>query len=91
VSNLSKLPDNLLPAYRQVFSAEVRVLKERAVRSWTVCNNAFFERLGMADAAIMEVVNKKMLVITDDLRLADALWKAGIDCINWNHIRFLSE
>ncbi len=46
-----------------------------------------FAKFGLTDAAIAEIAAKKYLVLTDDFRLSQSLQAAGIDALNFNHVR----
>jgi len=46
-----------------------------------------FITLGLTDAAILESARDQYLVLTDDFKLAGTLTKAGVDVINFNHLR----
>lgn len=49
-----------------------------------------FLRFGLTDCGIEHLAKDQFLVLTDDLRLADYLGRAGIDVLNFNTIRVYS-
>ncbi len=52
-----------------------------------MCQSDRFPKLGLTDSAILHLAKDKYLVLTDDFTLCQFLQKAGIDVLNFNHIR----
>ena len=87
VSNLSSaIPDSHTGSYFESFATTVALLKEEYVPSSRVIQNQF-ATFGLTDAAIAEIAEKQYLVLTDDFRLSQSLQAAGIDTLNFNHLR----
>ena len=49
-----------------------------------------FPKLGLTDSGILHLAEDQYLVLTDDLRLCQFLEKAGVDVLNFNHIRLIA-
>ncbi|MBC8042747.1 MAG: hypothetical protein IAF08_04805 [Rhizobacter sp.] len=91
VNNLSGgLPEPLFEKYRDTFASEVKVFDEKYISSRTLCLTPHFKKFGLADAAIVEAVKEKYLVLTDDFPLANYLQKMKVDVLNFNNIRLLA-
>lgn len=73
--------------YFKKFKDMVTTLNEEVVMSKIAVGNKYFEKYGLTDAAIIELSQKKYLVITDDFPLSNLLSSISIDVINFNHIR----
>ena len=87
VSNLSSaISENYIGAYFRSFATTVALLEEEYVPSSRAMQNQF-AKFGLTDAAIAEIAAKKYLVLTDDFRLSQSLQAAGIDALNFNHVR----
>ncbi len=69
------------------FARAITLLDEHYVASATAAQTSEFSRLGLTDCAIAHLAAAKYLVLTDDLTLARFLEKAGIDVLNFNHLR----
>lgn len=90
VSNLSDaIPEKLRSAYFSVFGRHVSLLTEEHVPSIHALESPW-ARFGLTDAAIAMLAKGRYLVITEDFRLSQALSAAGIDSLNFNHIRYAS-
>lgn len=79
------------PARTEYFTrlaGEIATLDERYVQSAAAAATAPFPRLGLTDAGIALLAREAILVLTDDLKLAGYLEKAGVDVINFNHVRW---
>ena len=88
VSNLSgDIPGHL----RQRFFGRVREmfnsLEEEYLPSAVGAAHPMFERFGLTDAIIADVVKDRYLVITADFPLANYLESNKADVINLNHLR----
>ena len=75
----SKLFDN--------FSNQIHVIEEHYIKSKVAANNDNFEKFGLTDIVIIELVAGRFLLLTDDFKLSQYLLKKTIDVINFNHIR----
>jgi hypothetical protein len=60
---------------------------EKYVPSKELVVNPFFSVLGLADASIIHSIDESVTVLTDDLQLYVRLSSAGVDAINFNHLR----
>jgi len=69
------------------FAAGIAVLAEHYEPSASLAALPMFGRFGLTDGAIMRLAEQKLLVLTDDFRLAQYLSSAGVDVINFNHVR----
>lgn len=88
VSNLSgQLGEPLRREYFKKFSSGIALLEEESMASTTVARMQEFIRFGLTDTGIVHVSKEKHLVLTDDFRLSQYLQSAGVDVINFNHIR----
>ncbi|MEW6607640.1 MAG: PIN domain-containing protein [bacterium] len=88
VSNLSSaLRTEYLIEYFKKFKDMVTTLDEEIIMSKRATENKYFEKYGLTDAVIIELCQKKYLVITDDFPLSNSLSHINIDVINFNHIR----
>ncbi len=73
--------------YFAEFARKIVTLHEEYVVSADVARHDCFSRLGLTDSGILHLVKDKYLVLTDDFRLYGILDKAGIDAVNFNHLR----
>lgn len=73
--------------FRSAFRDCISQLSEITIPSERAASRNEFMYLGLTDAAIIEASLGKYLVLTDDLRLTNALYAVGIDVLNFNHIR----
>jgi rRNA-processing protein FCF1 len=88
VSNLSTaLEEHVRQEYFKKFKNMVTLLNEKVVLSKRAVANKCFEKYGLTDAVIVELSQKKYLVITDDFKLSNLLYSINIEVINFNHIR----
>ena len=88
VSSLSgQLGEPLRSEYYLDFARGITALDEHYVASTAAARGSQFSRLGLTDCAIAHLATGKYLVLTDDLRLAQYLEKAGGDVLNFNHLR----
>ena len=88
VSNLSgQLSENLRLSFYSDFANRIPLLEEHYVPSVGASSLAHFNKFGLTDSGIIQLVKDKFLVLTDDLKLAGYLENRGIDVINFNHIR----
>jgi len=88
VNSLSnQLSADLKTAYYVKFAKQISLLEEHYVVSSEVSALPAFDRLGLTDLGIAELVRDKYLVLSDDLKLIVYLQGIGVDAINFNHIR----
>lgn len=91
VSNLSNQIGE--PARTELFAELARgicTLDERYVPSKDASGIEQFPKLGLTDSAIMHLAAENYLVLTDDFPLSGYLEHAGVDVLNFNHIRPLA-
>ncbi len=87
VSNLSNaLPQSKKPEYFAWFASRLAVLQEEFVSSAAALGNRW-AKFGLTDAGIAEIARNRYLVLTDDFPLSQSLQNAGIDALNFNHLR----
>jgi hypothetical protein len=76
------------PEFATVMRTQIDGLRERFVESRRAAASDAFGRLGLTDAAILELARRrKYLLLTDDLELAVAAARLGVDVINFTHLR----
>ncbi len=69
------------------FAALVAVLSEDQMAARQVVNSRYFRRLGLTDAALLELGRSELALLTDDLDLYLAAANAGLSCQNFSHLR----
>ena len=88
VSNLSgQLGEPARSEYFKKFSSDITLLEEENVASRDVAQMQEFVKFGLTDTGIIHLTKGKYLVLTDDFRLSQYLQSAGVDVVNFNHIR----
>lgn len=88
VSNLAgQLSEPLLGVIRDQLSALVPQWIEHAEPAADVVGDVLFRRFGLTDAAIGRAAGKAVAVLTDDLPLYASLSRAGVNAVNFNHLR----
>jgi len=91
VTEVSNLAGQLTDATKRAVFEAVRhcilVCSETYVASSVASAHADFPRLGLTDCSILSLPPGSCLVITKDLQLYLSLQRAGIDSINYNHLR----
>ena len=88
VSNLSgQLREPARSEYFKKFSSDITLLEEENVASRDVAQMQEFVKFGLTDTGIIHLTKGKYLVLTDDFRLSQYLQSAGVDVVNFNHIR----
>ncbi len=87
VSNLATIEQPELRRLRSNFFEIVQRTQEVYEESRSVFADDAFPKLGLTDAAIRRIAARPVLVLTDDLPLYHYLSTAGLDAINFNHIR----
>lgn len=91
VNSLSnQLPDDLKPSYYPEFAIRITSLEEHYTESVKLSSQAHFNKFGLTDSGIIDLVQGKYLVLTDDFKLSNYLQTNNIDVINFNHIRTLN-
>ena len=88
VSNLSgQLGEPARSEYFKKFSSDITLLEEENVASRDVAQMQEFVKFGLTDTGIIHLTKGKYLVLTDDFWLSQYLQSAGVDVVNFNHIR----
>jgi hypothetical protein len=91
VSNLlGQLPEEILPAQYELFANAVPKMDEMYAPSRELAAQSFFTKFGLTDSSIIEASKGKYLVLTVDFPLFSYLSNAGVDAINFNHLRALA-
>jgi hypothetical protein len=91
VSNLlGQLAADLRNSFYAGFAERIPDFEEFYTPSRTISATAHFNRLGLTDSGITDLVKNQYLVLTDDASLARYLENREIDVINFNHIRTLT-
>ncbi len=65
----------------------IAIVEERLVRSEVVVSRDVFLRLGLADAVLMEAAASDLTIVTADLELYLAASNAGLQVVNFTHVR----
>lgn len=86
---LGQLPTNVHATFFTAFAAGIRLIEEKYIKSGEVSDHPEFTRLGLTDTGIIHVA-RQHLVLTTDWPLSNSLASAGVDVINFNHIRTLN-
>jgi hypothetical protein len=76
--------------YFEEFARGIALLDEQYVASATASRLSAFPKLGLTDSGILHLAGGKYLVLSDDFRLCQFLEKAGVDVLNFNHIRWIA-
>ena len=71
------------------FARGITTLDEQYVASAEAAQLDKFPKLGLTDSGIMHLAAKPYLVLTDDFKLYQFLEQAGIDVLNFSHLRFI--
>jgi hypothetical protein len=88
VSNLlGQLPSTLQYSFYQRFSRGLKSLQERYAASGELADEKCFPKFGLTDTAILQAARGNVVVLTDDLPLAQFLRHEKVDVINFNHLR----
>lgn len=91
VSNhLNQLPDNLKAEFYSAFSNCINSLFEVYKESASLSKNDCFTKYGLADTSIITDAKSNYVVLTDDFPLSGYLNSAGVDAINFNHLRMVN-
>ncbi|SRR5712692_10397115 len=87
VGNLSnKLKDDVRLEYYNVFSNYISDSDELYIESKKICSLDYFQKFGLTDCGIINLVQGKYLVITDEFHLTKYLEKNNIDVINFTQL-----
>ncbi len=70
-----------------IFAQGIGTLEENYQESSIIGRSPEFTRFGLTDCGIKEVAREQYLVLSDDLRFINSLYAAGIDAVNFNHLR----
>ncbi|MHC4179441.1 MAG: PIN domain-containing protein, partial [Planctomycetota bacterium] len=76
--------------YFQEFARGIATLDEQYVASAAASQRSEFPKLGLTDSGILHLAGGKYLVLTDDFKLCQFLERAGVDVLNFNHIRLIA-
>jgi len=91
VSNLSnQLRENEKERFYSEFASGASRFHENYTSSAEICETEHFKKFGLTDSGIIAMVTGQYLVLTDDFKLSNYLQNAGVDAINFNHIRVLN-
>ena len=87
VSNLSRLHEPDREGYFSLFRDRLLRLDERYVKSSEIAEDKYWSKLGLTDCGIRIVADGEFGVLTADVKLWSMLLAAGVDAINFNHLR----
>lgn len=90
LTEVSNLSTGLSDDYFDSFASSLDLLTEEYVASKDAASSAGFPSLGITDAGIALLAERGPLVLTTDFPLYLWLTSAGIDALNFNHIRPLA-
>jgi rRNA-processing protein FCF1 len=90
VSDLTDLQGEERIAIRKLFkTAATERVAETYDAARDLVQHPLFVRFGLGDASVAAVCERKIVVLTADVQLQDALGSSGVDAINFNHVRML--
>jgi hypothetical protein len=89
LSDLTDLSGYERTVIRDLLKTTIEDIEETYEPAKALVNHPAFKRLGLADASIVKVSERNVLVLTSDLNLQHALSSSGLDAINFNHVRAL--
>lgn len=88
VSNLAtRLQEKLLLPFRDMFRQTIETIDERSCTAQTATANKYFHKLGLTDAAILALADRRFLLLTADANLALIAHATGGDAVNFNNLR----
>ena len=91
VSNLlGQLSEDLRYSFYDDFAKRIPAFEEYYTPSASISSATHFNRLGLTDSGIADLVKGNYLVLTDDFPLAGYLENRQIDVINFNNLRSLN-
>lgn len=74
----------------RIMAASIGVWTEEFQPAVELCGREEFRKFGLTDSAISATAHRKYLVMTVDFALAGHLTAAGVDVVNFNHLRPLA-
>lgn len=87
VSNLANdLPEKTRSACLKKFYETFLEIEELSVPSMDAVQRPEFHFLGLTDS-VLELVSGLFLIVTDDARLVQKMSEAGLDALNFSHLR----
>ncbi|MBV8782531.1 MAG: hypothetical protein JO353_14130 [Phycisphaerae bacterium] len=94
LAELNNLADQCVPrsqhdVFRQFLGQFFEWFDERWLQTQELSNTAAFRRLGLTDAAVVQLADSQTLVLSVDLELCSLLWGRGINAQNFHHLRQL--
>lgn len=88
VSNLTDLSGPESALARHALKELLTTLDEPVISSIRAATNVHYTRLGLTDAAVIELARElNLTVLTDDLDLYLALTRVGVTAFNFTHLR----
>jgi len=81
------LHGEILHSTLQIAAKTIQSIKERRPEAKKLVQSSGFFDFGLTDCAILDLPQKKYLVLSVDAALVIALNKKGVDAINFNHLR----
>ena len=86
---LGQLPGSLADRGRAWLVNAVSTIEERYVSAVSVAeqSRSVAVRLGITDAALVQLTNDGLVLLTDDALLANAVYATAGEVINFNHLR----
>ncbi len=89
VSDLTDLTGAEGIAVRQLLKSTIEVAREEYDSARELVKHSLFPRFGLGDASVAQVCGRSVVALTGDVQLKVALTAAGLDAINFNHVRQL--
>lgn len=83
----NQLSQNYKSEFYTQFTSSLELIEAHHQSAKTLSQNETFSRFGLTDTGIIQLVQGKYLVLTDDFRLSQYLSSIQVDAINFNHIR----
>ncbi len=75
------------PSFFQVLGRTIEKLEESYIESRRAASTPAFERLGLADSTTSLLAQQGIGVVSGDFHLVGSLRAAGVDALNFNHVR----
>jgi len=72
-----------------LFAKGIELLEETYLASTSLAAMGEFQRFGITDAGMIHLA-RRHLIITEDFKLSNSLSTAGVDVLNFNHIRMIN-
>lgn len=73
--------------FRRFLQTHYQKFDERWMKSTELSETQSFLRLGLSDAAVCQLAAKNAMVISDDIELCATLLDAGLNVVNFSHLR----